>query len=192
MEEVRKTEAAVLRTDDVLREKQLEEHTLWAVEEVLGLKGVRAHVLGHALQGVEAVANTWLPRLGMAGLSVQLRPYTENKGGGMNESISVVLQGAGGGKYKGASGGERRRVDLAILLGLCEVASAASGRTDSTLWFDELFDALDSDGVQAVVEALVDLSSERCIVVVTHNDNLAARIPAAMRWTIKNGQVQCR
>lgn len=180
--------ACAAALEEALRQRE----TLEAVDTVLGLRGVRAQVLSHALAGVTAVANAWLPRLGKPGLTVELQPYTEKKTGGINDAISIVVGGAGGGKYRGCSGGERRRIDLAILLGLCEVAAAASGHLQSTLWFDELFDALDSDGVQAVAEAIVDLAEERCVVVITHNDELAARIPASVRWTMDNGRVEVK
>jgi DNA repair exonuclease SbcCD ATPase subunit len=163
---------------------------LTAVDTVLGLKGVRAHVLGRALKGLEAAANAWLARVAGAGLVVHLNPYTEKKTGGVSDSISLQIDGAGGGNgYKAASGGERRRIDVALLLALAEVSAAAHGRTPGTLWFDEVFDALDEDGVDSVRDALTDLSQERAVVVITHSKAMVDRLPAALRLRVHAGKV---
>jgi DNA repair exonuclease SbcCD ATPase subunit len=165
---------------------------LEAVEAVLGLRGVRAHVLGESLSGISAVANSWLPRLGRADLAVELKPYSEKKTGGVTDAISIEVTGAGNGYgYRGCSAGERRRVDVALLLGMGEVATAALGMGGgATLFFDELFDGLDADGVQAAAQALADLARDRCVVVITHNDDLAAQVAADLRLRVEGGEIK--
>ena len=70
---------------------------------------------------------------------------------------------------------------MALLFALAETAAAASGRDAGTLWVDEAFDSLDVDGVASVVEALEEIAKERCVVVITHNADLAARLPAVSK-----------
>jgi DNA repair exonuclease SbcCD ATPase subunit len=166
-------DVAVANTD----EASARVHVLKAIENVLGLKGVRAHILGRALAGVGDVANAWLARL--SGGVIKLR--LEERGDALALEVDV-----GGGKwqpYRAASGGQRRRVDVALLMALSEVSAAAAGQSPGTLWFDEVFDALDGDGVRAICDALPDLAADRAVVVITHNAALAAGLPAAMRWS---------
>jgi len=170
-----------------------EQATLKAVEGVLGMKGVRAHVLSRALEGIEAVANGWLSRIAPRPMELRLKSYTTTKAGTTSEAISLEVLGAGGGKgYWAASGGERRRIDVALLLALAEVSAAAYGRVPGTLWLDEVLDSLDMGGVDAVAEALHDLAVDRAVVLITHSEALAARVPAAQRLHVSQGRIERR
>lgn len=159
---------------------------LTAAEAVLGLRGVRAGILTTVLAGLEKAANAWLPKLAGTGLKLELLPYTEKKSGGVSDAISLRVSGAGGGYgYQAASDGERRRIDVALMLALAG---------DGTLVMDEVLDSLDSDGVDAVASVLAELSAERCVMIVTHSDELAERVkavvPGALRWRVEDGKVQ--
>jgi len=176
--------------EDTLAQLQFELAELTAVQTVFGLKGVRAHVLSKSLAGIEQIANVWLQRIAQAPLQLELKPYKDLKSGGTQDAISLEVHGAGGGHgYKASSGGERRRIDAALLLALAEVASAAYGRKPGTVFVDEVFDALDADGIEAVAEALAELALERCVVVITHDELLARKIPAVKRVRVEAGKV---
>lgn len=149
--------------------------------QVLGLRGLRSQVLGRALEGVEHVANYWLQQLDpKAALSLRADPETGK--------INLALAGYGGGKYKAASTGQRRRVDAPLLLALAEVAAAGSSAGRGTLFLDELFDGLDDEGQALVARALGELGERQSVVVVTHSRTLAEQIPAAQRFEVLEGQ----
>lgn len=181
-EAVAGNEAAIAAARDAFEKANREVNVLEAVEVALGLKGARAAILSRLLGSLENAANAWLPRLAGKGMKLELRPYSEKKSGGVSDAISLQVVGAGGGEgYRAASGGERRRLDVAILL-----AFAGKG----TLFFDEVFDALDNEtGVQAVIEVLEELSKDRCVVVVTHNEELSARLPHVLHWRVRDGAI---
>lgn len=162
-----------------------------ACERVLGLRGVRAAVLARALVGIERLANVYLSKL-MPGASLKLSSSTTQQSGAVVDAISLDVTGPGGGHgYGAASGGERRRIDVALLLALAELAAGASGVTAGTLWLDEVFDALDSDGIDSVCEVLFNVAKARPVVVITHVDALADRLaPSARVLVIDSGRVQ--
>ncbi len=163
---------------------------LVASEKVLGLKGVRAQVLGKALGGIEAVANAWLSRLACGEMRVCLSGCKEQKGGGISDEVSLEVEGAGGGHgYRASSGGERRRIDVALLLAMAEVAAVGHSSVGSTMFFDEVFDCLDEEGTTAVARALEDLAVDRCVVVVTHSTQLADELSAVRRLHVEGGAV---
>jgi DNA repair exonuclease SbcCD ATPase subunit len=137
---------------------------------VLGLKGVRAHVLGEMLCSIQGVANQWLGRLSDGKLQMELKPYSDK---GVKDAISLRVRG---GNFARMSGGERRRVDVSILLALSQIGLSTAGVQDSwPMIFDEVFDALDADGIARGLTALTELSQTRPAIVITHSwrDELA-------------------
>jgi len=175
-------------TDILLARCRQDEAVLLAVVQVLGLRGVRAHLLGQATAGLEAVANLWLGRLAGPDLRLQVRPTTETKAGHLTERLSLEVIGAGGGHgYRAASAGERRRIDVAVLLALGELSAAAHGQPAGTVFLDEVFDALDADGIDRALGVITELAEHRCCVVISHNDDLAQRLRPVERYTLLAG-----
>jgi DNA repair exonuclease SbcCD ATPase subunit len=158
-----------------------------AAERVLSLTGVRSQLLAGSLAGIEAVANTWLGRIAGWGMRLELKPYAEKASGGVKDAISLAVHGAGGGHgYHAASGGQRRRIDVALMLALAEVASAAHGAAGGTLFFDEVFDALDRSGVEAVCAVLEEVAATRPVVLITHSPLLQEALsPSAVSMRVR-------
>lgn len=131
---------------------------------VLGLRGARSRILSHALGALESMANLYLGWIN-SNTTLRLLSSTEQVNGKPSDKISIQVDGYGGGHgYPASSGGERRRIDLALLLALASL-SGSSG----TLIFDEAFDALDDEGVASACELLSRISETRPVVVITHN-----------------------
>jgi exonuclease SbcC len=184
--DIQKYSAQLVDTEEQIDEADADVCELAEVERVLGMKGVRAHILGRSLSGIEAVANSWIARMHPEA-SIALQPYSEK---GAGESISLTIQGLGRGSYKSTSAGERRRADIALLLGLAEVSGAARGQEAGTLFFDEVFDCLDVAGTEAVVGVLQELATTRAVVVITHSKALIERLPSARRVHIARGTLE--
>lgn len=181
-----------LDKDAELRACEARVDELTEVQKVLGTRGLRAHVLGQALGGIEELTNYWLSFMS-PGIRVRLCAYSQTEKGAISERISLEVDGAGGGEgYKAMSGGERRRVDAAILLALAEVAGASQGSGDGTLFMDEVFDALDDAGRAGVAQALAELGKTRCVIVITHHPAFAAEIPAFAHYTVVDGALHAR
>lgn len=142
------------------RDLQIQEH----VVRVLGPKGVRAQRLQKVLGTIAKLANTYLTWLS-PGIRLRILPYTELVGGGVSDQFSLVVDGVGDGTYASASGGERRRIDIALVLALSQL------RKSDMIYTDDLLDALDEEGAKAVCQLLVDISARRRVVVLTHTQN---------------------
>lgn len=169
-------------------------NVLLAAKQVLQPSGVRARLLSGALEGAESVANTWLDRMG-AEVHIRLRPFTELASGAIKDAVTLELGGVPPNPdqwkpYGACSGGQRRRVDVALVMALGEVASAALGRQPGTLWLDEVGDHLDAQGVLGFCEALREESKKRCVVVITHNEGLVRGLAPDAHYHVTNGMVE--
>lgn len=174
---VKELESLTDEQDEIESKLHVRRHNLSVlsvVDKVLSTRGIRAHLLHNALSFIESTANYWLDRVAGKDLRLHLTPYAEKSGGGVKDQIGLEVEGAGGGHgYKGASGGERRRIDIALMLSLSEVARVSSGNLQpGTLFLDEVLDALDADGVAAVCDVMHDLAQTRCLVIISHNEDV--------------------
>lgn len=162
---------------------------LQAAAGVVGVHGARSIVLTDAIEAFSRHAQEQVSRFA-PGVRLKVRPFTEKKKGGINDSISIEVDGFGGGAYKGASQGERRRLDVALLLALGQLEASCSGYRAGTLFADEVFDALDAEGVETLREALGDLAKERCVVVITHAVDVLRSVKGSASYEVSAGKVR--
>ena len=156
-----------------LKDLAVELAELLASEAVLGLRGFRAHVLDTTLQGVETLTNLWLERLAGPDVQISLKPATEKDDGSAVDRVALDLTGWGSGRgYKALSQGQKRRVDLAIMLAFADFVAGVRGCEPGTLWFDEVCDTLDKAGIAAVAVVLREIAEKRPIVLISHSDEL--------------------
>lgn len=144
-----------------------------AVVQTLSTRGVRALLLQGALDQVEKVSNYWLTRICEGRYRLKLSSTETKKDGEARDVVSLKVEAdteVGGGRgYESLSGGERRRVDIALTLALSQVAEAMTGAEGSTLFCDEIFDALDDQGIRDCCDVLREISKDRCVVVISHS-----------------------
>lgn len=152
------------------------QRVLEACVQAFGLTGARCALLGDALARVEAGANRVLARL-RPGVEVRVSGTTTRGDGREVDKVSVTVVGAGGGDYRGCSGSQRARVDVALLLGLASLDDSGG-----LLVFDEVFDSLDAANVEAVAEYLRELAQERQVVVISHHEHMVGLFPGAARF----------
>lgn len=86
-------------------------------------------------------------------IQVIIRPETENVTGGVQDKIDIQITTAGG-VYKSGSGGEKRRIDLALYFSLSDLSAHVYGSHVTILVCDEIMDALDITGVYRCLDIL--------------------------------------
>lgn len=70
------------------------------------------------------------------------------------------------------SGGEKRRINLAVMLGLQSLLKFTGKQTPNILFFDEITENMDAEGTQGLYILLAELRKENTVFLITHNDNL--------------------
>jgi len=85
------------------------------------------------------------------------------------ERFEVTVQNSGLADYSQSSGGERRRVDVVVLLALCDLVMHRNGVNVSLQVFDEVAENLDAGGVERLVGVLEIVSRDRAVFLISHN-----------------------
>ena len=79
--------------------------------------------------------------------------------------------------YQSFSGGEKRRMDIILLLAIQRLLVEVSGVSTNTIMFDEIFDGLDNKGFEMVLNSIDSVFSEdMCIYIVTHRESIKGTI----------------
>lgn len=83
-----------------------------------------------------------------------------------------ILQGKEVFSYKNYSGGEKQRIDVAIILALQSVIYERAVSSCNLVVFDEVFERLDSVGIERVVFLLAEEAKDKAIFVISHQNEL--------------------
>lgn len=74
--------------------------------------------------------------------------------------------------YKALSGGEKRRVDIIIILSLQRFLLECTGISTNLLVFDEIFDSLDNVGIQMILHCIdMIFEEDLCVYIITHKND---------------------
>jgi len=76
--------------------------------------------------------------------------------------------------FDSMSGGEKKRVSLAVMLALNDLLLLTGKERSNIVFFDEVADTLDAQGVVSLFEVLKELSQEKKVFIITHNDEFVS------------------
>lgn len=101
---------------------------------------------------------------------VELKLITDSKATGVDFStIKNKIEV----NYKSLSGGERRRLDICMILATQRFLIESAGVSTNLLVFDEIFDSLDAKGIESVLNCIDSLFPDStCQYIISHNDSL--------------------
>ena len=74
--------------------------------------------------------------------------------------------------YISLSGGEKRKINLAVLLALQDLLAFSKKSKSNILFLDEVTENLDDKGISGLCNLLQDLKTKRKIFIITHNKEL--------------------
>lgn len=143
--------------------------------EGFGGKGIKSLVFENFLPYVTERANYYSGILTDGSIRISIQPTSELKSGELREKISVTaINQDGASIYQGNSGGERKRIDLCILLALQDLVAANAANDIRLAIFDEVMDEMDDSGMERVVELLKEKGQTTPVFLISHNGALAA------------------
>ena len=167
------------RKDHVNALSEFELSDIWL--KALSPKGVRAHLAEAALCAIEAKANEWLTVLSEGKMSVEFPATREVSGRTKEEIKTTITSTTPGGEIETRdlltySGGERKRINLAVDLGVAAAFSHSELALSLLILDEEVFSGMDEAGKAGVVQALHSAGIED-VVVIDHDPRLSSTLP---------------
>ena len=158
-------------------------------KEGFSREGIRSYLLDKVIPFLTDRANNYLNILTEGGIQVCFNARKQLASGEWRENFNVEVTNANAAEtYEGNSGGERRRIDLAISLAINDFIASRNGKRFNILLLDEVFENIDETGVYFVVKVLEELEKNRSSVfVITHHDSLASYFNETIQLTRQDG-----
>jgi DNA repair exonuclease SbcCD ATPase subunit len=119
-------------------------------------QGIPNIIITRALTMLERCANGYMDTLTSGAMSLRLTGMTKTKKGAIRNKIGIeVVSESGVTRFDSYSGGERQRLNIALLLALRDVAEHNKGIKLNCLFLDEVLDlSLDEEGIEEVLQVL--------------------------------------
>lgn len=155
-----------------------------------GNKGIKSMLLDDVVPFLNERANHYLGKLTDNSIEVEFNTQHKLKTGEFRDKFSVNVNNVNGGdKYQGNSGGECRRIDVAVNMALQDLVHSRSNKKVDLIVYDEAFEALDKSGCEVVID-LLEEKAKTCgsVIVITHNSDLAELFSDTVTVSKKNGK----
>jgi DNA repair protein SbcC/Rad50 len=142
-------------------------------------------IIEHTLPELERDANRILQQLTGGRMHVRFETQRETKTGNLRETLDIIISDEKGTRpYESFSGGEQFRINFAIRVALSRMLAQRAGVRLRSLFVDEGFGALDTEGRQRLVEAVKAIQDEfDMVLIITHVDELREAFPSQILVT---------
>jgi DNA repair exonuclease SbcCD ATPase subunit len=155
-----------------LIEQEWQYYKFW--ELGFGNKGLKTYILEDMLQYLNRKIEFYLNILSKGQIHLIFDKYLDFEISGLN--------------YRNCSSGERKRVDLAVLVALYDLTNLRHKSNYNILILDEVLDSIDEIGVEAAKELLMELNKRiPTIFVISHNNALSEYFSDSITVVKENG-----
>lgn len=140
-----------------------------------GNQGIKSLLMDEIIPELNSRANYYIGALSDEQIKVQFMTQVELKSSKeVRDKFDLrVMKDGIVAEYNSLSGGERRRVDVGTLLALQSLLFDRVAGKCSIVVLDEIFEAMDSSGIEKVVPLLEEASKDKAIYVISHQSELA-------------------
>ena len=143
-------------------------------EKAFSEQGVIKHIISNILEYFNEQCNYYLSYLTNSKYSVEFDKELTEK----IETNGSLLS------YISLSGGEKRKLNLAVLLGLKDLLLLTDKSHMDLLFFDEVAENIDEEGIEGLHQLLLELKKSKTIFVITHNKYLKTLLDSSPRLSI--------
>lgn len=137
-----------------------------------GLGGIRSFILDSVLTYLNDRIKVYCQELFDGNTSIYLSPVKQQKNNSLVEKITIEVT-TDGGSYDASSGGERRKVDVALFLAFRDLSKSSSPVSTNFEAYDEILAFLDGESASRVVQLLLKDESVSTKVLITHRNDIS-------------------
>jgi DNA repair exonuclease SbcCD ATPase subunit len=148
------------------------------IKQAFSKTGIRAYIIENALPLLNERLEKYSLQIMDNHIKIELRIDEEKN------KIEPIVEKPTGGGYLRCSAGEKRRVDICVMLALLDLMSFM-GKPINFVVFDELLDPVDPSGIEKTVELLQNLEQKN-IFLISHRDDIKDIFQSII--TIKNSK----
>ena len=87
-------------------------------------------------------------------------------------------------QYISLSGGEKRKINLAVMMALKDLLLLTDKNQSNILFLDEIAENLDEEGINGLYSLLQEIKKDKLIFIITHNKYLKTLLHSAPRLSI--------
>ena len=131
-------------------------------EKAFSESGLVRYIIRNVLELFNSKTNFYLSHLTKGKFSIE---FDEE----LNETIRTNGKDI---NYISLSGGEKRKVGIAVMLGLQQLLTISQKEEINLMFFDEVAENLDQDGLDGLYILLTELKKDKSLFVITHNNYL--------------------
>lgn len=133
--------------------------------KAFGDNGIRKFVIDGIIPALNVRCNYWLQHL----IDGRIQIHFDNQ---LEETIQRNPTDGDPFVYAAMSGGERRRLCLAVCNAFAYIMMLSSGRTTSCIFLDEVTTNIDPIGVVGVYNMIMEMAKDRQVFITTHDQGL--------------------
>lgn len=143
-------------------------------KEGFGNRGIKSFMLDEVIPALNNQLDFFVSTLMGDEFTVAFDTESMLKGGELRDKLDIRISrlAAGPVDYSLLSAGEKRRVDVSILLALQALVFERQATACSLMVLDEVFDSLDKVGIERVVSLLRDIGEKKSVYVISHLNDL--------------------
>lgn len=162
-------ETEIKKQNYVIAQLEVQRPYLEFWKDGFGNQGIKSFLLDEIVPALNNRMDYYASTLMGGELAVRFDTESVLKSGETRDKISIHIERHGNVvDYALLSAGEKRRVDVAILLALQSLVFERHAKNTNLMVLDEVFDSLDRVGIEKAVNLLVEEAKNKAIYVISH------------------------
>ena len=167
-------------------EAELPYYVFW--QRGFGDKGVKSFIFDTICGTLTTKANKFINFLTNGDISISFDTQSELKDGSLREKFECCITKDGRKvAYSRYSGGEKRRVSLAVDMALYEIMSEFYGTKFNLLVLDEQSNYIDTEGKSEYFKLAKELAKDKCVIIIDHDSLLKSKFDKTVVISKRDG-----